>query len=462
MCFSTDVNDPTDILLSGPVPPVAGNAGTATVTTMPRTACSWTVRTASGKVDIRRAAVTAALPDGGVRVITRGEQLERLERHHGRLPLTVTPHAGEPVSTSSQQATWSTLPALPGLTAPAITPDVMTVSAIAHKLRAQLTTTEPDTGPAPQPAWDGTTRSSDALGADKYGQQWQWPVDDAFQRMPLTQQDRHERFQAALTSAAHALFDPAGVGSADGFPWWPMYAEATDASPQTSSGVKLHIYSASNVDTFEALRRALPEILGREMQYKFALRETTMGPADQANKGVVIYLPRRETLAEDAAAVVAAMGGWRHNRAVAGDAYLGNGVSMRQEHAIDFGGSVPARAAAMLYEPADTYSARDPEEAATMNAWRASLRSAKDIAATLTPEGAELMRDWVCSLTEPKHTGAGLLAAAVLARAGMPADASKKWAVSKTLRDERARSAFLDLIDAGATLDDALDGAATR
>ena len=74
--------------------------------------CSFSLRTATGKVDVRTAVVTTVLPDGTTRTITRPAQLERLEqRAHGRLLLTVTSAAGDAVRVLSRQATWAALPA---------------------------------------------------------------------------------------------------------------------------------------------------------------------------------------------------------------------------------------------------------------------------------------------------------------------------------------------------------------
>jgi len=109
---------------------------------------------------------------------------------------------------------------------------------------------------------------------------------------------------------------------------------ATVLDPPTLSGHKLHIYS----DTPEATASAAFQVydtaahLGLGMKIAMpSFHELAKTTETQIGKGVTIYMPRKATAEADTAAVVEAMEGWHEEKPIAGDKYIGNGVSGRYE-----------------------------------------------------------------------------------------------------------------------------------
>ena len=105
------------------------------------------------------------------------------------------------------------------------------------------------------------------------------------------------------------------------------------------SGHKLHVYCEDVGDVAEVLDRVWPVVEARGLGCK-AGTSRLFGHAEddpQRNKGVTIWLPRRDTDSADIDAVVETLDGYAKDRPIPGDVYVGNGVSRRFDLARDIG-----------------------------------------------------------------------------------------------------------------------------
>ncbi len=133
-------------------------------------------------------------------------------------------------------------------------------------------------------------------------------------------------------------------------------------TPETMAGHKLHVYCDTVEDVAEVLNRVSRVVHERGMGMKIgtnALMTNRSEDDPQKHKGVTIYLPHRSTIDADTAAVVETMRGYHHDRGIAGDDYIGAGVSHRVEVARDRGHTLSLDQYAFAYRAAPEKVAYD-------------------------------------------------------------------------------------------------------
>lgn len=134
-------------------------------------------------------------------------------------------------------------------------------------------------------------------------------------------------------------------------PWVNMNSPAYDSY----SGWKLHIYSVTEEDVEELALRLFKLVEERGMGMKLATPRilAKFAPGNpQRGKGVVIYLPRRATLDDDIAAVVAAVEGYAPQGEIQGSEHVAGPVWKRFDLAQDLGRDVTRQEHDMLYAEA--------------------------------------------------------------------------------------------------------------
>ena len=449
-----------------PVPTgIAGPAAATTVTGMTAHShpCSWSVNTATGKVSTATSVVTAILPDGSTRVITRKEQLARYEALNGRLRLRVAGPDGTATVTISRQCHNSSLPPAPAgsgglawarfgtagtaaagaLAAAGVHPELATsvlgsvvtcadpgaaaalVAAVLAQAPAGADRTWAD-AISRGGALAGHLASSEvaALSASASGALSQLrpgAVSTAVLLLDVLAVAGRPTTPAALSGAGAALvasmaaagqlsaadeLSAAGVdiatlsteaaslftahtrlvpNAADrAGTWWQLglVDEVYDV-PRTSTGFKLHIGADTPEQVAELAARLLPVVCANSLDVKFAGGQLLYsGDPEQSRKGAVVYLPRRETMAADTAAVLAAVAGSGAAGTIPGDVALAPGVGLRNELMADLGRDLNPGEAKALYSVAGA-AMRSPDHEAARAALVAALAGTSEPVADL-------------------------------------------------------------------------------
>lgn len=178
----------------------------------------------------------------------------------------------------------------------------------------------------------------------------------------LARVGRSQQYWPEITEAFNVVLEQASretaygardfMGNVVGSTWWRLPGDY-GLTGLTVSPWKVHFAAETVNQVLDLAGRLAPVLSERQMHSKFAGAPLLRSDNEQQNrKGAVVYLPRRETLADDLAAIASVTKGVRVDLPIPGDIELQPGMGIRSEWVLDLGCDLLPGYASVLYVPA--------------------------------------------------------------------------------------------------------------